>query len=64
MAEEAGQQRGKARESDRGARGRTKADVDLHLAATAIDAGDTLVTNDGALLAGDIDGLVVAENWI
>jgi predicted nucleic acid-binding protein len=44
-------------------RGRVKADVDLHIAATAIDAGATLVTNDGALLAGDIEGLV-AENWI
>jgi tRNA(fMet)-specific endonuclease VapC len=44
-------------------RGRTKADVDLHIAATAIDAGATLVTNDGALLAGDIEELV-AENWI
>lgn len=45
------------------ARGRVKADVDLHIAATAIEAGATLVTNDGALLAGDIDGLT-AENWI
>jgi tRNA(fMet)-specific endonuclease VapC len=44
-------------------RGRVKADVDLHIAATAIEAGATLVTNDGALLAGDIEGLV-AENWI
>ena len=40
-----------------------KADVDLHIAATAIEAAATLVTNDGALLAGDIEGLV-AENWI
>jgi predicted nucleic acid-binding protein len=44
-------------------RGRVKADVDLHIAATAIEVGATLVTNDGALLAGDIEGLV-AENWI
>jgi predicted nucleic acid-binding protein len=44
-------------------RGRVKADVDLHIAATAIDASATLVTNDGALLAGDIEGLTV-ENWI
>jgi predicted nucleic acid-binding protein len=44
-------------------RGRAKGDVDLHIAATAIEAGATLVTNDGALLMGDIDGLV-AENWI
>jgi tRNA(fMet)-specific endonuclease VapC len=42
-------------------RGRVKADIDLHIAA--IEAGATLVTNDGALLAGDIEGLV-AENWI
>ena len=44
-------------------RGRVKADVDLHIAATAIDADAILVTNDAALLAGDIEGLV-AENWI
>jgi len=44
-------------------RGRVKADIDLHIAATAIETGATLVTNDGALLAGDIEGLV-AENWI
>jgi predicted nucleic acid-binding protein len=36
------------------ARGRVKADIDLHIAAAAIEAGATLVTNDGALLAGDI----------
>lgn len=46
-----------------GVRGRVKADIDLHIAATAIEEGATLVTNDGALLAGDIVGLV-AENWI
>jgi tRNA(fMet)-specific endonuclease VapC len=46
-----------------GSRGRVKADVDLHIAATAIEEGATLITNDGALLAGDIEGLV-AENWI
>ena len=44
-------------------RGRVKADIDLHIAAAAIEMGATLVTNDGALLAGDIEGLV-AENWI
>jgi tRNA(fMet)-specific endonuclease VapC len=44
-------------------RGRVKADIDLHIAAAAIEAGAALVTNDGALLAGDIEGLV-AENWI
>jgi tRNA(fMet)-specific endonuclease VapC len=43
-------------------RGKVKADIDLHIAATAIEAGATLVINDGALLAGDIQGLVV-ENW-
>lgn len=46
-----------------GSRGRFKADIDLHIAATAIEEGATLVTNDSALLAGDIEGLV-AENWI
>jgi tRNA(fMet)-specific endonuclease VapC len=46
-----------------GSRGRVKADIDLHIAATAIEEGATLVTNDGALLAGDIEDLV-AENWI
>jgi predicted nucleic acid-binding protein len=45
------------------ARGRSKADVDLHIAATAIEAGATLVTNDQALLAGDIPDLI-AENWL
>ena len=44
-------------------RGRVKADVDLHIAATAIEAGATPVTKDIALLAGDIEALV-AENWI
>ena len=52
-----------ALKQDLGARGRVKADIDLHIAATAIEEGATLVTNDGALLAGDIEGLVV-ENWI
>ncbi len=46
-----------------GSHGRAKADIDLHIAAAAVEAGATLVTNDGALLAGDIPGLVV-ENWI
>ena len=46
-----------------GSSGRVKADVDLHIAAAAIEAGATLVTNDGALLLGDIEGLI-AENWI
>lgn len=42
-------------------KGRVKADVDLHIASAAIEVGATLVTNDGALLTGDIPGLV-AEN--
>jgi tRNA(fMet)-specific endonuclease VapC len=52
-----------ALKQDLGIRGRVKADIDLHIAATAIEEGATLVTNDSALLAGDIVGLV-AENWI
>lgn len=39
-----------------------KQDIDLYIAATAIDAGATLVTNDRALLDGTITGLSV-ENW-
>ena len=45
-----------------GRRGIVKQDIDLHIAATAIEAGATLVTNDGALLDGTIPGLTV-ENW-
>lgn len=44
-------------------RGRTKGDVDLYIAATAIEAGATMVTNDDDLLDGGIPGLV-AENWV
>jgi predicted nucleic acid-binding protein len=44
------------------ARGRTKQDFDLIIAATALESGSILVTDDGALLAGDIPDLVV-ENW-
>jgi len=44
-------------------RGVTKQDIDLHIAATAIEAGATLVTNDRALLDGAIPGLNV-ENWV
>ncbi len=44
-------------------RGVTKQDIDLHIAATAIEAGATLVTNDRALLDGTIPGLTV-ENWL
>ena len=43
-------------------RGVNKQDADLHIAATAIEAGATLVTNDRALLDGTIPGLSV-ENW-
>jgi predicted nucleic acid-binding protein len=32
------------------------------IAATVLDLGATLVTNDGALLDGSISGLTV-ENW-
>jgi predicted nucleic acid-binding protein len=48
--------------AEMGRRGIIKQDVDLHIAATAIEAGATLVTNDGALLDGTIPGLTV-ENW-
>jgi tRNA(fMet)-specific endonuclease VapC len=44
-------------------RGVTKQDIDLHIVATAIVAGATLVTNDRALLDGTIPGLTV-ENWL
>jgi len=40
-----------------------KQDADLHIAATAIEAGATLVTNDRALLDGSIPALSV-ENWV
>ena len=43
-------------------RGRLKSDVDLLIAATAVQEGAVLVTDDRALLAGDIPGLTV-ENW-
>jgi tRNA(fMet)-specific endonuclease VapC len=43
--------------------GRLKADLDLLIAATALDLGATLVTDDGDLLQGDIPGLRV-ENWV
>jgi tRNA(fMet)-specific endonuclease VapC len=43
-------------------RGVIKQDADLHIAATAIEAGATLVTNDRSLLDGTIPGLSV-ENW-
>jgi tRNA(fMet)-specific endonuclease VapC len=44
------------------AKGINKTDLDLMIAATALDLGATLVTNDGALLDGTIPGLTV-ENW-
>jgi predicted nucleic acid-binding protein len=43
--------------------GRLKADLDLLIAATAIELAATLVTDDGDLLKGDIPGLRV-ENWV
>ena len=48
--------------AEMGRRGIIKQDIDLHIAATAIEAGATLVANDGALLDGKIPGLTV-ENW-
>lgn len=44
-------------------RGRTKGDVDLYIAATAIEASATVVTNDDDFLDGGIPELV-AENWV
>ncbi len=43
-------------------KGKLKADIDLLIAATALEASAVLVTDDEALLAGDIAGLTV-ENW-
>jgi tRNA(fMet)-specific endonuclease VapC len=48
--------------AEMGRQGVIKQDIDLHIAATAIEVGATLVTNDGALLDGTIPGLTV-ENW-
>jgi tRNA(fMet)-specific endonuclease VapC len=45
-----------------GRRGILKQDIDLHIAATALETGATLVTNDRALLDGTIPGLTV-ESW-
>jgi tRNA(fMet)-specific endonuclease VapC len=44
-------------------RGRLKADFDLMIAATALELGATLVTDDGPLLGCDIAGLLV-DNWV
>ena len=43
-------------------RGITKSDLDLLIAATALDLGATLVTHDQALLDGTIPALSV-EDW-
>ena len=44
-------------------KGVAKSDVDLLIATTALEHNATLVTNDSALLAGDLPELLV-ENWI
>ena len=44
-------------------RGRRKSDFDLVIACTALEHEATLVTNDGSLKDGAIEGLVV-ENWL
>ena len=44
-------------------KGRVKAGIDLMIAATAVEENAILVTDDAALLAGDIPGLAV-ENWL
>ena len=44
------------------ARGIAKSDLDLLIAATALDLGATLVTHDQALLDGSIQTLAV-EDW-
>ena len=44
-------------------RGIAKSDVDLLIATTALEHSATLVSNDSALLAGDVPGLVV-ETWV
>lgn len=44
-------------------RGRIKGDFDLVIACTAIEHGAVLVTNDGALKDGTIEGLLV-EDWL
>lgn len=44
-------------------KGRPKTDFDLVVACTALEHGATLITNDGGLKAGAIDGLMVAD-WL
>jgi tRNA(fMet)-specific endonuclease VapC len=48
--------------ADLRARGIAKSDLDLLIAASALDLGATLVTHDQALLDGTIAGLIV-EDW-
>jgi len=43
--------------------GIAKSDVDLLIATTALEHSATLVSNDSALLAGDVPGLAV-ESWV
>jgi predicted nucleic acid-binding protein len=43
--------------------GIAKSDVGLLIATTALEHGATLISNDSALLAGDVPGLVV-ESWV
>jgi len=45
------------------AKGRPKSDFDQLIASCALEHQAVLVTNDAALKAGDIDGLVV-EDWL
>ena len=45
------------------AKGRPKSDFDLLIASCALEHQAVLVTNDAALKAGDIEGLVV-EDWL
>ena len=44
-------------------RGISKSDVDLLIGCAALEQGAVLVTSDGALLDGTIQGLR-AENWL
>jgi tRNA(fMet)-specific endonuclease VapC len=44
-------------------RGRPKSDFDLVIACTALEHGAVLVTNDGSLKDGSIEGLEV-EDWL
>lgn len=44
-------------------KGRPKTDFDLVVACTALEHGATLVSNDGGLRDGAIEGLIV-EDWL